>query len=402
MFYNRSISSVIEKATQTFPVVLLTGPRQVGKSTVFEQMKEPERASVSLDDPQLRALAKSDPMFFLQEYKPPVLIDEVQYAPELFPYIKIIVDREKKKGLFWLTGSQPFLLMKGVSESLAGRVAILEMQGFSQAEKFHREPAVFLPDNLSRDNRSPLSTNHLYEIILNGSFPELIANKEMDRDLFFASYIKTYIERDIRMLKQIEDEHRFIQFIKVTAARSGQLLNYSNLAADVDISENTAKSWISLLETSGLIYLLQPYHTNLTKRAIKTPKLYFNDTGLCCYLCGWKTVETLSVGAMNGAIFETYVVTEILKSYWNLGKYAGFYFYRDKEKREIDLLISQDGLLYPVEIKRSANPNFDHVKNFSVLETLGIKAGQGALICFYENLLPLNRDVTIVPVGYLG
>jgi len=402
MYFDRNITNCIEKANITFPVVLITGPRQVGKTTVFENVREPQRTYVTLDDPQLRSLAQTDPLLFLQSYEPPVLIDEVQYAPQLFPYIKMIVDKEKKKGMFWLTGSQQFQLMKNVSESLAGRVAILEMQGLSQAEKNRTEGLPFLPSNLKNRSQIDYTINSIFELIMKGSFPELYVTPKIDRNLFYSSYLKTYIERDIRAMTQISDERAFLTFLKVAAARTGQLLNYADIAKDVGVTEVTVKAWISLLTTSGLIYLLQPYHNNITKRAIKTPKLYFLDTGLCSYLCGWNTVYPLSVSAMSGAMLETYVVSEIIKSYIHNCEPAQFYFYRDKEKNEIDFLIECDNVFYPIEIKRSAAPKEDDVKNFELLRKIGLSVGMGAIICLYNNLLPINREVMIVPVGYLG
>ena len=402
MYFERSISDSIVKTSETFPVVLITGPRQVGKSTVFERIKGENRVYITLDDPQIRLLAQSDPALFLQTYEMPILIDEVQYAPQLFPYIKMLVDKHKQKGMFWLTGSQPFQLMEKVSESLAGRVGILELQGLSQAEKNRSESTPFLPSKIELNSRKPYNVNSIYNLILKGSFPELYATPQLNRNTFYASYLKTYIERDIRDLTNVQDERTFLIFLKVVAARTGQLLNYSDIAKDVGITEVTVKAWISLLLTSGLIFLLQPYHNNLTNRAIKTPKLHFMDTGLCAYLCGWTSPETLSAGAMNGAIFESYVVSEIIKSYIHNNEQAQFYFYRDKEKQEIDLIIERDNVFYPIEIKRTASPKEDDVKTFRLLEKMGVKAGKGAIVCLYENLLPLNREVQIVPVGYLG
>jgi len=401
MIFARIISNTIKKATETFPVVLITGPRQVGKTTVFEQYREPERTYITLDDPQARALAQNDPALFLQTYKTPLFIDEIQYAPQLFPYIKMAVDKEKQKGMFWLTGSQQFHLMRNVSESLAGRVAILQLQGLSQAEKFHRKNLPFLPDNEERINHK-LDINEIYELILRGSYPELYANPNVDLDMFYSSYLKTYIEKDIRDLINISDESAFIKFMKVASARTGQLINYADMASDVGVSANTIKSWLSLLETSGLTFMLYPYSNNMINRAVKTPKLYFYDTGLVCYLTGWVSANTLQNGAMNGAILETYVISEILKSYQYNGKSVSAYFYRDKEKKEIDLLIEQNGKFYPIEIKRTASPKESDVKNFNILESKKIPAGKGAIICFYENFLPLNRAVNIIPMGYLG
>ncbi|MDR3189311.1 MAG: ATP-binding protein [Prevotellaceae bacterium] len=402
MYYSRTLAEQIVKASNTFPVALITGPRQVGKTTVFEKIREPQRSYVTLDDPQIRALAQTDPMLFLQTYEPPVLIDEVQYAPQLFPYIKMLADKQQQNGQFWLTGSQQFLLMKNVSESLAGRVAILELQGLSQAEKNQTEGLPFLPDTLKPNNRKPYSIKKIYETIIKGSFPKLHADRSVSLTLFYSSYLKTYIERDVRALAQVADERAFLLFLKVAAARTAQLLNYADMAKDVGVSEATIKSWLSVLHSSGLIFLLQPYHNNITARAIKTPKLYFFDTGLCAHLCGWSTVETLSSGAMSGAFFETYVVSEIIKSHMHSSSNAQFYFYRDKEKNEIDLLIARDGAFYPVEVKRSASPKEDDVRHFRLLDKLGVEKGKGAVVCMYENLLPLSREVTIVPVGYLG
>jgi predicted AAA+ superfamily ATPase len=401
MYIKRTLSEVISEASETFPVVLITGPRQVGKTTIFEQSKEKSRIYITLDDPQVRVLAKNDPPLFLQTYKAPLLIGEIQYAPELFPYLKMAVDKVRQKGMFWLTGSQQFNLIKNVSESLAGRVAILKLQGLSQSEINGRSCKPFLPDALTLDNRPSLDVHSLYEVLLQGSYPELYANPKLNRRLFYASYLKTYVERDIRQLIQISDERRFITFVKTAATRTGRLLNYNDMAKEVEVSVNTIKSWVSVLESSGLIFLLPPYHNNIANRALKTPKLYFADTGLCCYLSGWETAKTLANGAMNGAILETYVVSEIIKSYKHNGLYANIYFYRDRDKKEIDLLIERNGVFYPIEIKRTASPKIDDVKHFSVLSRLGLPVGKGAVVCLYDQLLPLNNETLIVPVSYL-
>lgn len=401
MYFKRTLSESLEKATKTFPVVFITGPRQVGKTTILEHCSQDDRTYVSLDDPQIRFFAKNDPALFFQRYKTPILIDEIQYAPELFSYIKMIVDKEKKSGLFWLTGSQQFHLMKNISESLAGRVAILDLQGLSQSEKYNKPlHPPFLPAN-NLEKVAEMDLKSVYEVILKGSYPALYAQKDIDRVLFYSSYLRTYLERDVRDLLKISDEQKFITFLKVAAARTGQLLNYADIARDVDVSQNTVKSWISILQTSGLIYLLHPYYTNITSRVIKTPKLYFLDTGLCCYLAGWNNSETLETSAMSGAIFETYVVSEIIKSYWHNGKQIQIYFYRDKEKKEIDVLIEENGILYPIEIKKSANPTIKDIKNFSILNSISKTRGLGAVICFSNNYLPLTSDVIVIPVSYL-
>ena len=402
MFFERTLAAPLKNATSTFPVVLLTGPRQVGKTTLLEHCATNSRHYVTLDDPMERALAKNDPALFLQTHPAPLLIDEVQYAPELFSHIKIAVDRQRKKGLFWLTGSQQFHLMRGVSESLAGRVAILELQGLSQAERFHRPAKPFIPGKISRAIPPLIDLPALYEIILTGAFPGLLATPGMDRRLFHSSYLKTYIERDVRDLLRVSDENSFLKFLRVAAASTAQLLNYSNMARDVDVSVNTIKSWVSILETSGLIYLLQPWHNNLVSRAVKTPKLHFLDTGLCCHLAGWETAAALSNGAMSGAILETYAVSEILKSHWHNGRQPRAWFYRDKEKREIDLILEHEGRLHPVEIKRTASPDKRDIRHFAAIDNAGLPRGRGALLCFYEKILPLDETTDTVPFSCLG
>ena len=401
MYYERTLFPIIENATDTFPAVLVTGPRQVGKTTIFEHNLD-GRNYVSLDLPSARELAQRDPALFFKTYTPPLMIDEVQYAPELFPYIKIIIDTEKKNGLFWLTGSQIFHLMKNVTESLAGRVAILNLQGFSQAEKLGKPDITpFLPSFEIRKDVPIFSLSDVYEMIWKGSYPRLIINKNASWKLFYDSYISTYLERDVRAILNITQEHSFLQFLRAAAARTGQLLNCSDMARDVDVSVNTIKAWLSVLETSGLIFFLYPYSNNLTSRVAKTPKLYFFDTGLACWLTGWDNANVLENGAMSGAMLETYVISEIIKSYWHNGERANIYFYRDKDKKEIDLIIERRGVLHPIEIKRTASPNLKDVKNFEILKRTGRKTGIGGLICLIDTPLPLKEDVMAIPVSYL-
>ncbi|GHU43462.1 ATPase [Betaproteobacteria bacterium] len=400
-YIKRTIEDSIARASRFFPVVLLTGPRQVGKTTVFKNCEE--RTYVSLDTLEQRNLALNDPALFLQRFAPPVLIDEIQYAPGLMSYIKAIVDeRPEDSGLFWLTGSQQFLLMKGVSESLAGRVGILQLQGFAQGEKFARSQCKpFLPTNAWREDARPQSLQQTYELIWKGSFPKLYQADTDHWQLFYDAYVQTYVERDIKGLTAISSEMNFLRFVKALAARTGQLLNYADIAADVGISQPTAKSWLSLLVSSGLVYLLQPYSRNVTKRLVKTPKLYFLDTGLACYLTGWKTPEVLEAGAMSGAMFETYVVSEIVKSYWHNGVEASLYFYRDSDGKEVDLLIEEAGTLYPVEIKKKSNPDKRDITAFDTLKALKTPIGAGAVICQAATHLPLAESVHAIPVGYL-
>jgi predicted AAA+ superfamily ATPase len=408
MYFDRASTDLIKNISETFPVLLLTGPRQVGKTTLLEHIKEKERSYVTLDDLDERMMAKNDPGLFLQRHKPPVIIDEIQYAPELFSAIKVIVDREKKNGLFWLTGSQKFELMKGVSETLAGRVGILELLGLNRFEIMKDIPNFrpFLPNQeyMNRVLSSKKPTKDIfqvYEEIWKGSFPKIISNTKVSREIFYSSYIQTYIERDVRLYSQIHDLTAFQRFLKVAAARTGQLINYADMARDTDIDQKTIKSWISILETSGLIYLLKPYYNNLTNRVIKTPKLYFLDTGLCSYLTGWTTPNSLEAGNMSGAILETYAISEILKSYYYSGYQPQIYFYRDKDMKEIDLIIEYDQTFHPVEFKKAATLTLNAAKNFHVLEKLGIKVGLGVVFCFKETPFLLSEKILAMPISYI-
>ncbi len=404
MHLKRTLLPFISKTSKSFPVVLITGPRQVGKTTIFEDIKEANRNSVSLDDPEIRRLAQEDPRLFLSTYKPPVLIDEIQYAPELFPYIKMIVDKEKKNGAYWITGSQVFSLMKNVTESLAGRVGILDLQGLSQSEKQQKPNCKpFLPSLKITSELNPYDLESLYKVIFRGSYPGFVTNKNADWQSFYRSYVRTYLERDVRQILNLTQENNFIKFLSVAAARTGQVLNYSDMARDCDVSVVTIKSWVYVLQTSGLIYLLYPYSNNITKRAIKTPKLYFYDTGLVCYLCRIFDYETAKDGILAGSLVETYVVSEIIKSYIHNGEMPNIYFYRDKTGKEIDLILEKNLTLYPIEIKRTATPSKVDIKNFSVLESIkgNNKIGMGAVISLRPNLLPINKDVVAIPVSYI-
>ena len=403
----RTLQKIVEEVSKSFPVLLITGPRQVGKTTLLDMVADKKRKYVTLDDLEQRKLAKTDPALFLQVNPPPLIIDEVQYAPELFSYIKMYVDTTKEAGAFWLTGSQKFHLMKNITETLAGRVAILDLLGFSYQEKIKNADDIpFLPttewiEAKSATKAKALNVNEVYELIYQGSFPKLVTDKNVSRDIFYKSYIQTYIERDVKDLTKIGNEIAFYNFLVAMAARTGQLINFSDIASDVDVDIKTAKSWASILEASGLIKFLQPYYNNITKRIIKTSKMYFLDTGLCAYLTGWDSPKTLENGAMNGAIFETYVFAEILKSYWNNGKEPNIYFYRDKDQKEIDFVFEANGKLYPVEVKKTATPSLANIKSFSVLESLKKPIGEGAVICLYKDLFPLNRDVNLIPINYI-
>ncbi|MEZ5813496.1 MAG: ATP-binding protein [Alphaproteobacteria bacterium] len=407
MYIERTLETFLKNAAGQFPVLLVTGPRQVGKTTILKHLSKDERTYVTLDDPILATMAREEPALFLQRFKPPVLIDEIQYAPELLPYLKMAVDQERKKGMFWLTGSQQFQLMQGVTESLAGRVGIVNLLGLSAKEmQSHATDAVpFLPTQeqlQARLEQSPdLTLTDVYRLIWRGAFPEMALNEQADRDFFYSSYIQTYLQRDVRDLANVGDESAFLKFLRSAAARTGQLVNMSDMARDAGVAVPTAKRWLSILETSGIIHLLEPYHSNTTKRLVKAPKLYFLDTGLCAYLTEWTSPETLEAGAMSGAMLETYIFTEILKSYWHNGKRAPLYYYRDRDKKEIDLLIVQDNTIYPLEFKKTGSPDKGMVKQFGLLEPLKKDVAEGGVICLSSTLLPLTKTTNAIPVGIL-
>jgi len=395
------------EASTQFPVLLLTGPRQVGKTTLLRHLSGANRRYVTLDDLAARDLARRDPVLFLQKYPPPVLIDEIQYAPEVLTAIKLAVDRDRRAGAFWLTGSQQFAVMKGITETLAGRVAILTLLGFTQREADGRPAALppFLPDEAALRARSTtaaaLSLPDVYRRIWRGGMPALVTGQIRDRDLFYRSYVQTYLERDVRDLTQVGDLNAFGRFLRAVAARTAQMLNYSDLARDCSVSVNTARKWMSVLEGSFQVAILPAYHTNLSKRLYSTPKLHFLDTGLCAYLTEWSSPETLEAGAMSGAIFESFVFSEILKTWHNRGRRPAFHYYRDKDGREIDLLISYDGRLWPIEIKRAAWVRESDTSAFRTLAGRGTKTGHGAVVCLGAERLPLNREVDVIPVGWL-
>ncbi|HEY7804542.1 MAG TPA: ATP-binding protein [Orrella sp.] len=415
--FERTLLESVLALSQMFPVVMVTGPRQVGKSTLLQTCASDQsvpRRYVTLDDLNARDLAVNDPALFLQQWPAPVIIDEIQYAPGLLSAIKVEVDRHKRPGMYWLTGSQKFALMKGITESLAGRVGLLDLLGLSQAEIHGRgaasKPFVsgvlsaleadrLAPPILSNDSKPSrqATLQSVYEQIWLGSFPQLNELGSQARDAFYRSYVQTYIERDVQDVLRVTDHITFNRFLGIVASNTGQLLSYATLARDLGVDNKTIKSWLSVLETSGLVYLLQPYFSNLNKRIVKAPKLYFLDTGLAAYLTRWPDPESLQSGNLSGAIFETWVVSEVLKSYWHNGKEAPLYYYRDSDGREIDLLIESGDTLYPIEIKRTATPTRQAYKQFHVIETLGKHQGHGAVVCLIESPLRLTESVTAVP-----
>jgi predicted AAA+ superfamily ATPase len=411
MYQPREIEGFIGRASGLFPVLLVTGARQVGKTTLLRRLSGPERGYVTLDDPLALGLAREDPALFMQRFPPPVLIDEIQYAPGLLPYIKMAVDDRRMPGGFWLTGSQQFHLMRGVSESLAGRVAVVRLAGLSRREAAGlvsssgeaNPPFLPLPEEIDRRLRSggALPLPDLFRGIWRGSLPAMALDPDMDHEVFYGSYVQTYLQRDVRDLARVGDEAAFVRFLRAAAARTGQMLNLAELARDTDVAPNTAKAWLSILLASGLVHLLEPYHANLTKRLVKTPKLYFLDTGLAAYLAGWRSPETLESGAMSGAVLETWILGELLKGYWSHGREAPFFYYRDRDRREVDLLIVQDGRIHPLEFKKSASPDRRDVRHFAALESLGMPLGPGGLVCLATQSLPLGQEARSIPVAAL-
>jgi len=405
MYYRRHIESVVKRIAKRKPVTVITGARQVGKSTMLKEVFH-DINYVTLNSPLVRESAKENPSIFFEANKPPVIVDEIQKAAELFDYIKDIVDEDKIKGQFYLTGSQSMTLMKNISDSLAGRAGIIKLLGLSVrelAENPYRKP--FLP-TLERIEEAEKTSgkwdyNKLVSCIHKGFFPELY---ESESDLYdwadyHSSYFQTYIEKDIKDVLNIQDESAFIKFVKATASLTGEMLNLTTLAEICGKDVKTVKSWLSALESSGLVYLLEPYHNNFNKRLIKTPKLYFLDTGLACWLLGWNTPEQLINGAMWGHIFESFVFGEVLKSYYNDGIVKPpLYYYRDKDKNEIDLVIEDGGILYPIEIKTSSDPTKSMVNAFRLLGKIPNKeTGTGAIICLAKERLPLKENVWILP-----
>lgn len=408
MYIKRHLEEQILNASQYYPVVMVCGQRQVGKSTMLNHICEPARRYVTLDDGNARRLASTDPALFFETYGYPLLIDEFQRVPSILLEMKKIVDQkalagEDNNGMFWLTGSQKFRMMQDVSESLAGRIAIFDMAGLSAAEIEGRPAAIFHPDLesihelLKHSKRKNI--HKIYDAIFRGDMPKLHST-DLDRDRFYMDYINTYLERDIKDLAQVGKLNEFYDFLVYMAARTAQELRYDEIAGTIGVSAPTAKSWVSILERSGVIFILRPYYSNISKRLIKTPKVYFMDTGLAAYLCRWPSAATLENGAMDGAFFETYVVTEIVKSYYNAGKPADLFYYRDIDKKEIDLLIVEGDKMYPIEIKKSKEPPRPD-KNFGVLRQFKMDIQPGIILCMSDDLIPYNREAWYCPVSVL-
>ena len=398
----RALEAAFLKTQSRYSVTLLTGPRQVGKTTMLKElMKGTGRNYVTLDALDARRLA-TDPAAFFQIHKPPMLIDEVQYAPGLFSYIKMIVDETHRKGDFWLTGSQAYKLMQGVTESLAGRIAIMQMQSLSQAEIFGYESAPFTVDidALSRRKTHAREMPAIYRSIFTGGMPEIVSAPVDDIQDYYKNYIASYIERDVKYIASEIDGLKYYDFITTVAARVAQQINVADIARDIGINEITAKRWLSVLEALGIIFFLHPYSNNVLKRALKKPKLYFYDTGLAVQIIGWSTPEITMNSAMNGAYFENFVISEIYKSYFNAGKEPALYYYRDKEMREIDLILERDGVLHPIEIKKAALATKEMTESFSLLKAVyPYTVGRGAIICNAQALSAVSKNVVVIPVS---
>ena len=417
-YIKRAIEDIALHSDQTFKAVLITGARQTGKTKMIRQLF-PDKKYVLLDDPFIEDQANSNPNMFMILNQPPVVLDEVQRAPGLFRYIKIACDESEEKGLFCLSGSQPLELMEQASESLSGRVSIIELSPLSQRE-INRDPfnLPFLPtmEYIRERNKTAMVPKNLWERIHRGGYPEL-QNPEIDWNVFFSSYVKTYLERDVRKLSAVQDLNDFRKFMVAVAARTGQMVNYSNIADEIGKDQSTVKAWMSILEASGIVYLLEPYTPSVLNRAIKTPKVYFRDTGLAAYLTRWLTPETLATGAMSGPFFETFVITEILKSYSNRGldyRYCvSYYRGRDKKKvkkngetveveSEIDLIIEENGVLYPIVIKESLQVTADETAAFTVLDKVPEKKrGMGAIICSCPQPGMLRENILEIPAWYV-
>lgn len=394
----RAMADKVKNLSKVRKVVLVTGARQVGKTTMLKMIKESKRNYVTLDDLNIRKLAQDDPKLFMLNYQPPIIIDEIQYAPNLLSYIKLDVDAKNNKGDYWLTSSQKFHLMKGVSESLAGRVGILEMASLSYCEKKQIPSKIFDPRNLK--NNMSISPKELFEEIFKGGMPEYYVNNLSRKD-FFDDYIKTYIERDVRDLTQVGNIVSFEKFLVSMASRNGELLNYSAISQDAGVDEKTVRLWTSILVANDIIYLLQPYLSSELKRVTKTPKIYFMDTGLCAYLCKWDSSENLMNSSTSGHYLESFVISELIKNKRNSLDELDYdlYFYRDRDGKEIDLLLYFNNTIYPFEIKKTASPNKEMIKNFEVLKNTKKEIGNGGVICLCPDLYPLTENDKVIPIS---
>ena len=395
----RTLTKEILRISNNDKSLLINGARQVGKTTLLKKIAEPDRKYVCFDNKTDLLYAKTDPRGFFETYTPPLILDEVQYAQDFFTDIKIFLDKSDKRGLIWMTGSQQYYMMRYVTESLAGRVIIVDMLGLSIYERcnlgLQQEP--FFPSSKPASILQKKNTIDTFKTIWQGSFPDVIYRDEKGRNDFYDSYVRTYIERDIRQLINVGDETTFLTFIKVVAARTGQQMNLANIANAVGVSQPTAKKWLSVMQASGLIYFLQPYFKNITKRLTKSPKMYFIDTGLAAFLAGWTTAEALENGISAGAFFETFVISEIIKSHWHNSQKPQLYYFRDEKANEIDLLIYKDGKYHPIEIKKTGSPSQNDISSFKIFAKYE-DLGYGTMICLTPDIQPLTPQANAISV----
>ncbi len=406
-YIERTLERKFLKMSSFFKAVLITGARQVGKTTILKHLAEGQkRTYVSMDNTMARTLAKSDPVLFFQTYKPPIIIDEIQKAPELFEQIKIMCDESEERGLFWLTGSQQYNMMKNVRETLAGRIGILELYSLSKNEvdgiRFPNEMDFSLACLQQRQACTGKNdVVDVFEHIWRGGMPDAIYADAEQRQEYYNSYIETYLMRDVSEEGEITDSVRFRKFLNACAALVAEQVNYKTLAEAAEISQPTAKEWLRLLQGLGIIYLLQPFANNELKRLAKTPKLYFCDTGLCAYLSMWLTRDTLMNGAASGHYFENYVIIELVKNFSYSSVKANLTYYRDSNAKEIDVMVEENGLIHPLEIKKSANPDRREIKKYEIIDKTNLERGSGGIICMCEEVIPIDGKNCFIPCNLI-
>ena len=406
-YIERTLERKFLKMSSFFKAVLITGARQVGKTTILKHLAEGQkRTYVSMDNTMARTLAKSDPVLFFQTYKPPIIIDEIQKAPELFEQIKIMCDESEERGLFWLTGSQQYNMMKNVRETLAGRIGILELYSLSKNEvdgiRFPNEMDFSLA--CLQQRQACTGKNDVVDVfdhIWRGGMPDAIYADAEQRQEYYNSYIETYLMRDVSEEGGITDSVRFRKFLNACAALVAEQVNYKTLAEAAEISQPTAKEWLRLLQGLGIIYLLQPFANIELKRLSKTPKLYFCDTGLCAYLSMWLTRDTLMNGAASGHYFENYVIIELVKNFSYSSVKANLTYYRDSNAKEIDVMVEENGLIHPLEIKKSANPDRREIKKYGIIDKTNLERGSGGIICMCEEVIPIDGKNCFIPCNLI-
>lgn len=397
--FEREAKKTIIEVSKAFRVLLVTGPRQVGKTTLLKSLKPKEMNYVTLDDKNMREMAKREPKLFLEENPWPLFIDEAQYAPELFPYIKMKVDEENKPSMYWLTGSQQFKLMKGAKESLAGRIGIVNLNSFTYSEinKSIEDKQLFNPSKFIPTEE--ISVNEIFDVIFNGGMPELYNNEFMKKNMFFENYVETYLSRDVKELINVSNIETFKRFMITVASRNSEQLNYTNIANDVGISDKTVASWLNVLVSSGIIYLLAPYKSTKEKRVNHMPKIIWMDSGLCSYLAGYNDPRELQSSSSSGHYLESFIISEIIKSYRSAGITPNISYFRNKKKNEIDLVFYENDKLYPFEIKKTAEPTINMLNNFESLNDCKKEVMPGGIICFYNKLMHIDKKNYILPIS---